>query len=117
MKKDYKDKIRKIREEVVMYITDMFDNFNTDILPLSYAIDSGDFPILCSGDSDINTYTLDKILFNASNGHILFCGSSSWDSRDWWDYDLDTDTLLEIYEYLEEHYGDIADYIEGDYDM
>ena len=111
--KDYKNKIRKIREEVVMYITAMFDKFNTDVLPLSFAINSGDFPILRDGDEDENTYTLDRITWDGS-GHISFDGSSSWDNISLWDYDLDTDTLLEIYEYLEKHYGDIAEYLDGD---
>ena len=102
-----------MRKEIVEKIKGIFKSLNTDILPLSFAINSGDFPVIVQGTSDDGTYTLDSVKWDG-NGAIMFDGSSSYDNAFWWDYDLDIETLLEIEEYLEEHYGDIAEYLDGD---
>lgn len=63
-------------------------------------------PILQMGDSDENTYTLDRIIIN-SFGRLTFEGSSSAYDISLNESAISTDTLVEIEEWLADYEDDI----------
>lgn len=110
--------LTKIRENALTRIKNIMGKYSEDGELYISDFSEGESPIVRENPyNDEFTYTLDKVeMTEAGIGvhELSFDASSSWDNITLEASELDTDTLVGIAEWLEEHEEEIAEFAYGE---
>lgn len=104
-----KSKLQQIRDGIIAEIKALLEKHSLDELDITYC---GSTPVIwpSADDQDFDTYTLDRVYAHGVN--ILVDSSSSDNNRTDNAMNLDTDTLVNILEFLEDNEGSIWEKVE-----